>query len=228
MNKYILSLFVLILFQKCTSQKEKVDLLDITSIQSFKESSVSMKEVALEGTIEFTIQDSSFTIDWIPYWSNDEQLSFSIPSYWKIIDDQSALLFCRIGNHTKSYFALLVHDKETNDLTLDGYKDLMIQRLNSDTLEFFDITEYSRFESAERGGYFFSVRSNRDQVKSKFYTMVTDTEKYILDFSMRLYGSDIDTPFKEVFNVVVHSFQVYGIPIFSSKSKFTEIKVGID
>ena len=225
---FIWNVLLLFLISGCNGNEENINAFDPSSIthydRVFNKKSSSIEGLQLEGAFDLEISGSKRVLVWNVIQSNDQQISFSLPEEWKAKDKDNTLFFCNID--TSGFFAILAHKKEDYGVDLETYVNLFNDTILNDTTEIFTVENSLQLIKSAREAFYYKLFSEEAEDDRIYYSLITENQSYIFDFSLKLENVRPNNLYDLIFNVIVHSFQINNSNLLESDGDSYEISIG--
>ncbi len=228
MKLSILSLYISILiFYGCNNtDKFKLNAFNVDKVESFKINPLA-SEIGLIEKMDLSDGKNELESKWNSYISNNGELTFNIPQNWEITKKEGTLMYCKYGNQENSFFVLLTYNKKEHSITFDSFLEAIMEDMESDTVNHFEINENFRGKSLGYNVNFFSTSMLESGQKSIGYSLITETDSLILDFSMKVMEEDYSEFSKVLFFLSAGSFKINGVPLFEQEESSSGLDFGI-
>lgn len=220
MRKMAFTLFIASFLFRCGNHDHAINSFVAKNDTEFNDKTIDpAAHFSLDGDMKFNQQGRDSTINWNTYLSIDKQILFSIPSNWQLKNSSNSIIFADIGEDEYSFYTLLVHSKSEKNISLERYKDLLLETCTNDSMENCVISESGWFLNTSRKSYSFKLDSRLRERDYESFIIITENANYIFDFTMRLAKEDKDNFSLLIFNLAVHTLHLNGAPMFKPESR---------
>ena len=175
-----------------------------------------------EGERIIELLDGTFdTTHWTRYEGRLEDISFSVPSEWKVSKENKAELIMTVDSIRRDFFALVVNPKNQDLQEAEVYVQYILQEMEKEFSGRYTISEQSKLANDYRDLFYLKMES--DSLADPTYSMViTENEGYIFDFTYKV-GSRQVASTDVIFNMVMHSFEFNGTSVMGPETSLYSV-----